>query len=98
MQWLSAIYRWLIRGTDLEGVVPFDDLPPSVRDEVFHLASDMARSEMDARNLPPETRENLRGRFIRKHKIDVHPYARTVYWIARHLREEGRGLISRLQP
>lgn len=98
MQWLSAIYRRIIRGTYLEGVVPFDQLPLNVRDEVFQLAADLVKAEEDVRNLPSETREVLRQRFIRNHGIDIHPYSRTVYWIAKHLRKEGGGLMSRLRP
>lgn len=92
MNLLSALYRRIVRGTDLDGVVPYDKLPPETQDEVFALAADLVRVENDVADFPPLSRERLRRRFVLNKGIDDHPYSRTIYWIAGHLRKEPKWL------
>jgi hypothetical protein len=90
---LSPLYRMIVRGSALVGVVSYDRLPAEVQDEVFDLAADLVKAEQDVSGFPPATREKFIRRFIRNHGLESHPYSRTVYWIAGHLRKEGGGLL-----
>lgn len=85
---LSALKQRLFRGTEMEGVEDLDSLPEELQDELWKLAGDLALVERDVAHLPERDRILLRQRFIDRAGIDLHPFARTIYWMVNHLRKE----------